>query len=112
MNVWSRRAMGAGAGITLGLLAGLAVLAQSQASSADSATQPRRQIQMVQAQATLDSTLDAKKAKQGEAVSAKLEGKRADSRCAGPAEEYGAGRVCGPGAVFGAQERFPDGGHF
>jgi hypothetical protein len=74
MNVWSRRAMGAGAGITLGLLAGLAVLAQSQASSADSATQPRRQIQMVQAQATLDSTLDAKKAKQGEAVSAKLEG--------------------------------------
>jgi hypothetical protein len=74
MNVWSRRVMGAGAGITLGLLAGLAVLAQSQASSADSATQPRRQIQMVQAQATLDSTLDAKKAKQGEAVSAKLEG--------------------------------------
>jgi hypothetical protein len=74
MNAWSRRAMGAGAGITLGLLAGLAVLAQSQASSAGSATQPRRQIQMVEAQATLDSTLDAKKAKQGEAVSAKLEG--------------------------------------
>ncbi|MGB9028949.1 MAG: hypothetical protein WCC27_02425 [Acidobacteriaceae bacterium] len=74
MNVWIRRTMGAGAGITLGLLAGAAVLAQSQASSPDSATQPQRKIQMVQAQATLDSTLDAKKAKQGEPVTAKLEG--------------------------------------
>ena len=74
MNAWVRRTMGAGAGITLGLLAGAAVLAQSQASSADNATQPQHKIQMVQAQATLDSTLDAKKAKQGEPVTAKLEG--------------------------------------
>jgi hypothetical protein len=71
MNAWVRHAMGAG--ITLGLFAGAAVLAQGQPSPAENTTQPQHQLQMVQAQATLDSTLDAKKAKQGEAVSAKLE---------------------------------------
>jgi hypothetical protein len=39
----------------------------------DQAQQPQRTIQMVRAQASLDTTLDAKKAKQGEAVKAKLQ---------------------------------------
>ena len=45
---------------------------QSQAPEAQSASQPQKTIQMVQAQASLDHTLDAKKAQQGEAVTAKL----------------------------------------
>ena len=112
MNAWVRRATGAGAGIALGLLAGTAVLAQSQASSADNATQPRHQIQMVQARATLDSTLDAKKAKQGEPVSAKLEGNvQIPDAQALPKNTVLEGHVDQVQA-FGPQERFDDGGHF
>jgi hypothetical protein len=51
---------------------GAAAWAQSPAA-ADSGSQPQRKIEMVQARAQLDNTLDTKKAKQGEAVTAKLE---------------------------------------
>jgi hypothetical protein len=72
MNGFMRHIMVAGAGITLGVFAGAAALGQSQTPQSDNGTQPQRKIQMVQTQATLDHTLDAKKAKQGEPVTAKL----------------------------------------
>ena len=72
MNGFVRHIMVAGAGITLGVFAGAAALGQSQTPQSDNGTQPERKIQMVQTQATLDHTLDAKKAKQGEPVTAKL----------------------------------------
>jgi hypothetical protein len=72
MNGFVRHIMVAGAGITLGVFAGAAALGQNQTPQSDNGTQPQRKIQMVQTQATLDHTLDAKKAKQGEPVTAKL----------------------------------------
>jgi hypothetical protein len=72
MNGFVRHMMVAGAGITLGVFAGAAALGQNQTPQTDNGTQPQRKIQMVQTQATLDHTLDAKKAKQGEPVTAKL----------------------------------------
>lgn len=77
MHAWIRRTMGAGTGVMLALGAGV-VLAQSQAGSqaqagTDQGQQQQQTIQMVRAQASLDTTLDAKKAKQGEPVKAKLQ---------------------------------------
>jgi len=72
MNLLTRRVLATGAGIALSTLMGAAAWAQSQAA-ADSGPQPQRKIQLVQAHAQLDNTLDTKKAKQGEAVTAKLE---------------------------------------
>lgn len=67
------------AGMALAVLGGTAsgqtASAQSapaQSSSGDSGSPASRTIRMVQAQAELSTTLDAKKAKQGEAVKAKL----------------------------------------
>jgi hypothetical protein len=48
------------------------VLAQNAASSAPAENAPTKSIQMVGAQAWLTKTIDAKKAKQGDAVTAKL----------------------------------------
>ena len=73
MNLLVRRVLATGTGITLSTLMGAAVWAQSQPSASDAGTQPQHKIQMVQVQAQLDNTLDTKKAKQGEAVTAKLE---------------------------------------
>ncbi len=72
MNALFRRVLATGAGITLTATVGAAAWAQTDSSAAGSAPQPHRTIQMVQAQAQLDNTLDTKKAKQGEAVTAKL----------------------------------------
>ncbi|HEX4038378.1 MAG TPA: hypothetical protein VHX37_09995 [Acidobacteriaceae bacterium] len=77
MRTWIHRTIGGGAGIALALAA-CAALGQSPAPAANvhsPAQQPtsQRTIQMVQAQASLDTTLDAKKAKQGEEVKAKLQ---------------------------------------
>jgi hypothetical protein len=72
MNLTIRRVLATGAGIALSGVIGAAAWAQSP-TEADSGSQPQRKIQMVQAHAQLDNTLDTKKAKQGEAVTAKLE---------------------------------------
>jgi hypothetical protein len=94
MDGIARHLLGKGAGVfAFALAAGTLALAQSPApgtqpqpqnqpsagpaaSAPDSgATQPQRTIQMVQAQASLDHTLDAKKAQQGQAVTARLSDK-------------------------------------
>jgi len=72
MNLLIRRGLATGAGIAFSVGIGAAAWAQSPAA-ADSGSQPQRKIQLVSAHAQLDNTLDAKKAKQGEAVTAKLE---------------------------------------
>ncbi len=77
MNAFVRHLAVAGAGAALmvvaGAPAGAQSGAQSQGSTADNSTQPQRTIQMVPVLASLDHTLDAKKAKQGEPVTAKLQ---------------------------------------
>ncbi len=74
MHVSFRRTLTTGAGLALATLIGAAAGAQTQpATTPQSAPQSQRTIQMVQAQAQLSKTLDAKKAKQGDAVTAKLE---------------------------------------
>jgi len=75
MQRWIRRIMGAGTGVMLGLAGGV-MLAQNQPGSSPAGNdqgQQQQTIQLVRAQASLDTTLDAKKAKQGEAVKAKLQ---------------------------------------
>jgi hypothetical protein len=72
MNLSIRRVLATGAGIALSTVIGAAAWAQSQAA-ADSGSQPQRKLEMVQVHAQLDNTLDTKKAKQGEVVTAKLE---------------------------------------
>lgn len=74
MHVSFRRTLTTGAGLALATLIGAAAGAQTQAATTpQSAPQPERTIQMVQAQAQLSKTLDTKKAKQGDPVTAKLE---------------------------------------
>ncbi|HEX4311257.1 MAG TPA: hypothetical protein VHZ25_14585 [Acidobacteriaceae bacterium] len=73
MNLAVRQILATGTGITLSTLMGAAVWAQNQTPTADNGGQPQHKIQLVQAQAQLNSTLDTKKAKQGEPVTAKLE---------------------------------------
>jgi hypothetical protein len=87
MDIWIRRAFVAGTSTSLGLLMSVAVWAQDQPAAqqsqpaaqqqsqaaAENATQAQRTIQMVQVQAQLDKTLDTKKAKQGDPVTAKLQ---------------------------------------
>lgn len=83
-----RRALAAGAGVSLGLAMSTAVVAQTQpntqgtqagtpqskpAADQNGGSPQQRTIQMVQARAQLDKTLDTKKAKQGDPVTAKLE---------------------------------------
>jgi hypothetical protein len=72
MNHFVRQILATGTGITLSTLMGAAVWAQSP-TPADAGAQPQHKIQLVQAQAQLNNTLDTKKAKQGEPVTAKLE---------------------------------------
>jgi hypothetical protein len=71
MNLLIRRGLATGAGIALSMGLSAAAWAQSPAA-ADSGSQPQKKIQLVPARAQLDNTLDTKKAKQGEAVTAKL----------------------------------------
>lgn len=75
MHAAIRRTM-MGSGIALALAAA-AALAQSPAPAANDqgqqTQQPQRTIQMVPVKAELDTTLDAKKAKQGQEVTAKLQ---------------------------------------
>lgn len=75
MNLSFRRISATGAGIALASVLSAAACAQSQpaADSNSQPQQPQRKLQMVPAQVTLDHTLDAKKAKQGEPVTAKLQ---------------------------------------
>jgi hypothetical protein len=72
MNSISRQLLAAGAGAAFIGLTGLPAAAQSPADGTSSA-QPQHTIQMVQAVASLDHSLDAKKVKQGDVVTAKLQ---------------------------------------
>jgi hypothetical protein len=69
MNAFVRQLLVAGAGAALIAVAVAPAGAQAQSPAA----QPQRTIQMVPALASLDHTLDAKKAKQGEVITAKLQ---------------------------------------
>lgn len=73
MNALVRQLLMAGAGSALIVVAGAPAGAQAQSPAADTSSQPQHTIQMVQTLASLDHTLDAKKAKQGEPVTAKLQ---------------------------------------
>lgn len=73
MHGFVRQLLATGAGAALIVVAGAAAGAQTQSSTSDSSAQPQKTIQMVPALASLDHTLDAKKAKQGELVTAKLQ---------------------------------------
>jgi len=73
MHGFVRQLLAGGAGVALMIAAGTAAGAQAQGSASDSSAQPQRTIQMVPVLASLDHTLDAKKAKQGEPVTAKLQ---------------------------------------
>jgi hypothetical protein len=70
MNALVRRLLLPGAGAVLLVVAGVPAGAQS---AADASAQPQHTLQMVPAVASLDHTLDAKKAKPGEPVTAKLQ---------------------------------------
>ncbi len=85
MNGMIRRSLAVGTGLALSTLLGAVAWPQNQPAAqpgqpsaqqsqpaAQSAPQPQRTIQMVQAQALLDKTIDTKKAKQGDPVAAKL----------------------------------------
>jgi hypothetical protein len=85
MKRWIRHSLAVSTTLVLG--GGAAVYAQTQSTPAQppepssaqqpatsgQAAQPQRSLQMVQTKAELNTSLDAKKAKQGEAVKAKLE---------------------------------------
>lgn len=78
MHAFVRNMLAAGAGTALLFIPGAPGWAQTQAAQSQAAgqatpAQPQHTIQMVVAPAQLDKTLDAKKAKQGDAVTAKLE---------------------------------------
>lgn len=70
MHEWTRRVVGTGTGVMLALAGGV-VFAQNQAPANPQAQQ--QTLQMVRANASLNTTLDAKKVKQGQPVKAKLE---------------------------------------
>lgn len=85
MNGLLRRSLATGTGVALSMLLGPVAWSQNQPAAqpsqpsaqqsqpaAQNASQPQRTIQMVPVQAQLDKTLDAKKAKQGDPVTAKL----------------------------------------
>lgn len=71
MKFFVRQSLALGAGMVLAVFAGAGVQAQT-GSDAGTDAQPRT-LQMVPAQAELGKTLDAKKAKQGDPVTAKLQ---------------------------------------
>lgn len=74
MNRWRERVLTAGTGLALIAGMGGIAAAQSQASPAgEPGQQTQPTINLVRARASLDTTLDAKKAKQGEPVKAKLQ---------------------------------------
>lgn len=66
-----RQSLAVGAAAALALCAGAG--AWAQADNSGDATQQQHTLQMVPAQAQLDKTIDAKKAKQGDVVTAKLQ---------------------------------------
>lgn len=72
MNAIVRQGLATGAGVVLALCVGATAFGQDPAPAANTPAQPQPTIQMVQAEALLDHSLDAKKAKQGDAVTAKL----------------------------------------
>jgi hypothetical protein len=92
MKIFVRHWLATGAGVALAMGGGAAVFAQSQSSPQPQATpaqaqpqspgdssagsaqaaQPQHKLEMVPAQAELSKSLDSKKAKQGDAVNAKL----------------------------------------
>ena len=80
-----RRSLAIGTGMALSMLLGAVAWSQNEPATqqsqpsaqqsqpaAQNASQPQHTIQMVQAQAQLDKTLDTKKARQGDLVTAKL----------------------------------------
>jgi hypothetical protein len=73
MHGFVRQRLAGGAGVALMIVAGAAAGAQTQSANGESPAQPQRTIQLVPALASLDHTLDAKKAKQGDVVTAKLQ---------------------------------------
>lgn len=73
MKLLVRQLMTTGASLGLAMLMVVAARGQDQAAGANGTAQAQHTIQLVQAQATLAITLDTKKAKQGEPVTAKLE---------------------------------------
>ncbi len=73
MHGFVRQLLAGSAGVALIIVAGTAAGAQTQSSTGESPAQPQRTIQLVPALASLDHTLDAKKAKQGDVVTAKLQ---------------------------------------
>lgn len=76
MNVLIRQGLAMGAGLALVGFAGPRLQAQAQAQAnagSGAAAQSQHTIQLVPAQAQLDKPLDAKKLKQGEPVTAKLQ---------------------------------------
>jgi hypothetical protein len=75
MQGWSYRVLVTAAGAALAAGMGGMAAGQTQGPSDSGAGQGQRTLQMVRAKASLDTTLDAKKAKQGEPVKAKLEEK-------------------------------------
>jgi hypothetical protein len=75
MKASLRYSLALGASMALALAAAAAVAQNSEAGSQGQGDQPQRTIQMVQARAQLSKTIDAKKAKQGEPVTAKLSDK-------------------------------------
>jgi len=71
MHAFVRQLLAGGAGAALIVVAGLPAGAQSGDPAASA--QPQHTLQMVPALASLDHTLDAKKAKQGDPVTAKIQ---------------------------------------
>lgn len=73
MNAFVRQMLVTATGAALICVMGAPAGAQSQSPSTNNANPAQHTIQMVPVLASLDHTLDAKKAKQGEAVTAKLQ---------------------------------------
>lgn len=73
MQICVRQLLATGTGIAMALAAAGVASAQSQAAGDNSGAAQQHNIQLVQAQAELSRTLDAKKAKQGDPVMAKLQ---------------------------------------
>ncbi|MGA7522657.1 MAG: hypothetical protein WBW84_09245 [Acidobacteriaceae bacterium] len=73
MKIMTRQLLAGAAGAALMVAAGAAAGAQGQNSAAESSAQSQSTIQMVPALVELEHTLDAKKAKRGDPVTAKLQ---------------------------------------
>jgi hypothetical protein len=73
MDSWIRRVFVAGTSVSMALLMSGTAGAQTAPAAQNNAQAPQHTIQMVQVQAQLDKTIDTKKAKQGDPVTAKLQ---------------------------------------